>query len=103
MNEKRIQQVLDIEQQAQGIYQAAVNEAKQLPVQAEQEAQVMLERARVEAEQEAQQMLAKAQSGDESAQILSQAEEKIRSTDAKAQSNFNRAVADVLYRVVGKE
>ncbi len=40
MNDKRIQQVLEIEQRAQEIYNEAVNKAKQLPIQAEAEEKI---------------------------------------------------------------
>lgn len=103
MNEQRIKQVLEIEQQAQAVHEAALNEAKQLPNQAEQEAQMIIEKARADAEAQARDMLAKAQSQEESSRIASEAEEKIRRMDTLAHSNFNRAVADVLCRVVGKE
>ncbi len=103
MNEKRIQQVLDIEQQARAVYESAVEEAKRLPDHAEQESQAMLQRAREEAEREAKQVIQKAQGEEESAQIMAQAEEKVRRMDNLAHGNFDRAVSDVLYRVVGKE
>ena len=70
MNDKRIQQVLDIEQEAQGLYKAALEDAKQLPIQAEQESQMLIDKARVEAENEARQILAKAHSTEESDKIL---------------------------------
>jgi F0F1-type ATP synthase membrane subunit b/b' len=103
LNDKRIQQVLDIEQQAQAAYETAVNEAKLIPQQAEQDAQLIIDKARAEAEAEAKQILAKAQAQDESAQIMTDAEDKVRRNEVVAQGNFNRAVADVLSRVVGKE
>ena len=46
MNEKHIQQVLEIEKQAQEIQEAAVREAQQLPILAEQEAQALVEKAK---------------------------------------------------------
>lgn len=103
LNEKRIQQVLDIEKQAQEAYEAAVAEAKQIPAQAEQEAQEWVDKARADAEAEAQQMLRKAQSEDEGNQLLSQTQEKLQRTEVLAQGNLKRAVVDVLCRVAGKE
>ena len=103
MNEKRIQQVLDIEKEADAIHDKAVDQAKLLPVQAEQEAQALIEKAREQAEEEARKLMAAAQAEEERAQILAQAEEKVRKTDALAMSNFNRAVSYVLARVVGRE
>lgn len=103
MNDKRIQQVLDIEQQARGVYEAAVNDARQIPAQAEQEAQALIDKARADAEAEAQKRIASAKSGEEGKQILEQTEEKTRKTDILAKRNFDRAVAGVLRRVAGKE
>jgi vacuolar-type H+-ATPase subunit H len=103
MNEKHIQQVLEIEKQAQDIHETAVREAQQIPVQAEQEAQAMIEKARKDAHQEARQMVSKVQADDESARILAQAEEKNRQFETLAMSNFDRAVAYVVERVLGRE
>jgi len=103
LNEKRIQQVLEIEKQAQGAYESALREAKEIPVQAEQEAQLILEKARAEAEKQAREIIESAQSEEESARIMAQAEVKIRRNEAVAKSNFERALAFVLCRVVGKE
>jgi hypothetical protein len=103
LNEKRIQQVLDIEKQAQAIHAKALAEAEQLPVQAEQEAQALLDRIRAESQQEARDMIAKAQSQEEVAQVLSEAQAKIQHIESGAQSNMPRAVIYVLNRVVGRE
>ena len=102
MNEKHIQQVLEIEKQAQEIHDAAVKEAQQLPGTAEQEAQALIEKAQAEAHREAREMASKVQADDESARILSEAEEKSRQLEALAMSNFDRAVAYVLERVAGR-
>ncbi|HAV78775.1 MAG TPA: hypothetical protein DCX53_15605 [Anaerolineae bacterium] len=103
MNEKHIQQVLEIEKQAKEIHEAAQKEAQQMPVKAEQDAQSLIEKAKVDAQQEARQMVSKVQADDNSARILSEAEEKNRQFEAAAMSNFDRAVAFVIDRVVGKE
>ncbi|HXF85359.1 MAG TPA: hypothetical protein VNK49_08220 [Anaerolineales bacterium] len=103
MNEKHIQQVLEIEKRAQEIYDAAVREAQQLPLAAEQEAQALVEKARLEAQQEARRMISQVQADEESARILAEAEEKNRQFEALAMSNFDRAVAYVIERVIGGE
>lgn len=103
MNEKHVQQVLEIEKEARAAYEAAVNEAKELPLKAEQEAQLTVEKARAEAEAQAHQMIQAAQSEEQIAQTMVQAEEKVRRAESTASSNFDRAVADILRRVVGKE
>jgi len=101
MNEKQIQQVLEIEKQAQEIHEAAVREAQQLPVQAEQEAQALIEKARVEAQAEAQKLVTQAQADDETGRILADAEETNKQMEAAAKKNFDRAVNYILERVVG--
>jgi vacuolar-type H+-ATPase subunit H len=102
MNEKHIQQVLEIERQAQEIHDTAVKEAQQLPVIAEQEAQALVEKAQAEAHQEAREMVSRVKADEESARILSEAEKKNRQFEALAMSKFDRAVAYVLDRVIGR-
>ena len=100
MNEKHIQQVLEIEKQAQEIHEAAVREAQQLPIQAEQEAQAMIEKFRVDAQDEAQKLVTHAQADEETSRILADTEEKNKQMDAAAKKNFDRAVNYILDRVV---
>ncbi len=102
MNEKRIEQVLEIEKQAQDILNAATRDAEQIPAQAEQEARDIVERARFQAQEEANQMLGKAQAEEETAAILSKADEKNRETEKRAMQNMDKAVAYILERVIGK-
>ena len=102
MNEKHIQQVLEIEKRAQEIHEAAVKEAQQLPVIAEQEAQALIEKARAEAQQKAREMVSEVKADEESARILSEIEEKNTQFEALAMSNLDRAVAYVLERVIGR-
>jgi vacuolar-type H+-ATPase subunit H len=102
-NKKRIQQVLEIEKQAETIHEAALREAEQLPIQAEQEAQALVEKVRAEAQQQAHELIASAQSQEACAQILAEAEEKVRGMETLARSHFDRAVDYVLDQVVGSE
>ena len=102
MNEKHIQQVIEIEKRAQEIHEAALKEAQQLPVMAEQEAQALIEKARGEAEQEARDMVSQVQADEEGARILSGVEEKNRQLETVAMSNLDRAVDYVLERVIGR-
>ena len=67
LNEKLIQQVLEIEKQAQAIHEVAVREAGQLPTRAEQEAQALIEKARADAQEQARQLAADAQAQEEAA------------------------------------
>ena len=102
MNENRIKQVLELEKRAQEILDAAQKEAQQLPVMAEQEAQALIEKAGAEAQQQAREMVSKVQADEESARILSEAEEKNKQFEALAISNLDRAVDYVLERVIGR-
>ncbi len=103
MNEKRIEQVLEIERQAQTVHDQAVSEAEQLPRQAEKDAQATVEQARAKAEEQARKMIAEAQSEDQSARILADTQKEAQRTEAAAMNNLDRAVSYVLARVVGRE
>ena len=102
MNEKRIEQVLDIEKQAQAIYDAATREAEQLPARAEQEAQAMIAQARENAEAEARKIIEAAESEDQAKGIAASMAKTSSDAEAKAKANLDKAVAYVLERVVGK-
>jgi vacuolar-type H+-ATPase subunit H len=102
VNERHIQQVLDIEKQAQEIHESAVKEAQQLPIIAEQEAQALIEKAKAEAQQKAREMVAGVKADEENARILTEAEEKNKQFEALAMSNLDRAVNYVLERVIGR-
>ncbi len=103
MDEKRIEQVLEMENQAQAVHEAALREAEQLPKQAERDAQAQIEAARAAAEEEARRVIERAHSEDESKRILAQAESKAQGIEALALSNLERGVAFVLSRVTGRE
>ncbi len=102
MNEKNIQQVLEIEKQAQEIYEKAKRDAQEMPVKADQEGQALIAKAKAEAQEEARQILANAQSGDDSNKILSDVEANKSQFETLAKANFDKAVAYVLERVIGK-
>jgi vacuolar-type H+-ATPase subunit H len=103
LNEKRIQEVIEIEKQADEVYKKAVNEAARIPQHAEDEAKALVEKARAEAEKEAQEILAKAQPREECDQILADAEKQIHHSETLAKHNLNRAVVYVISRVLGRE
>ena len=103
MNEKRIKQVLDVEKTAEALYEAAVNEASQLPSKAEAKAQALIEESRAKAKDEAQKMIAKAEPEEENRLILAQSDKKIQEMNTLAKANLSRAVTYVLNRVAGKE
>ncbi len=102
MDEKRIEQVIEIESKAQEIHDAALSEAEQLVKQAEHETQAMLVQEVASAEEEARRMVQDARVDDEVKRILAQAEEEAARTEALAMTNFDRAVSYILSRVVGK-
>jgi V/A-type H+-transporting ATPase subunit G/H len=103
INEKYIQSVLEIERQAQAIQEEAQREAEQLPIQAEDEAEDLLQQARAEAEERAHHLVEGAQSKEERARILAEAEESIQLLKTQTMSHFDRAVDYVLDMVAGKE
>ena len=102
MNERNIQQVLNIEKKAQEIHDAAMKEAQQLPLVTEQEAQASIEKARADAQQKAREMISEVKADEESARILSEVEEKTKQFETLAMSNIDRAVSYVLERVIGR-
>lgn len=102
MNEKHIQQVLEIEKQAQEIQEKARREAQEIPVKAEQDAQALIAKAKADAHEEARKMIASAQSSDASVQFESVEAAKNNEFEASAKKNFDKAVAFVLERVIGK-
>ncbi len=102
MDEKRIQQVLDIEKQAQELYATAERKAQRMPVTAEQETQSLIEKARNDARAEARQIIENARSVGESAQVITEAEEKNRQLETMAKKNMDRAVSYVIDQILGR-
>jgi len=101
MNEKHIQQVLEIEKQAQEVQEKARHEAQDIPAKAEQEAQALIAKAKAEAHEEARKMIAAVQPNDASSQIAANGT-KDNEFEASAKKNFDKAVAFVLERVIGR-
>jgi vacuolar-type H+-ATPase subunit E/Vma4 len=102
MNEKNIQQVLEIEKQAGEIQEKAKREAQEIPVKAEQEAQALIAKAKADAQEEARKLIASTQSGDTSGQVAADGASKNSDFEALAKKNFDKAVAFVLERVIGR-
>jgi len=102
MNEKHIEQVLKIEKQAQEVQEKAKKEAQDIPVKAEQEGQALIAKARSDAQEEARKMLAEVQKDDSSGQVAADNASKNSELEAKAKNNFDKAVAFVLERVIGR-
>jgi len=102
MNEKKIQQVLEIEKQAQEIEGKAKRDANEIPVKAEQEAQALISKAKTDALEEARKIVALAQSEDKGKAVMADVDEKNSQFETLAKKNFDKAVAYVLERVIGK-
>jgi vacuolar-type H+-ATPase subunit H len=103
VNDKYIQQVIEIEQQADDLYAQAVREAEQIPAAAQKEAKEIIERARQSAQEEAKMISANTKAQEESDRILAQAEDKVRRMKTSASSRTDMAVHYVLDQVAGKE
>lgn len=103
MNEKHIQQVLEIEKQAQEIQEKARREAQEIPAKAEQEAQALIAKAKADAHEEARKMVMSAQPNDgASSQAVVDGAFVNSEFEASAKKNFDKAVAFVLERVIGR-
>jgi len=102
MNEKHIQQVLEIEKQAQEIQEKAKRESQEIPVKAEQEAQVLIAKAKSDAQEEARKIIADVHIDDTSDQMAADLASRNSELDAKAKTNFDKAVTFVLERVIGR-
>ena len=102
MNEKHIQQVLEIEKKAQEVQEQAQREAQELPRLAEQEAQALIAKVKAEAQEEARKIIAEAQAEDKAKGILADVEQQNSELEAKANANLDKAVAFVLERVIGR-
>ena len=103
MHEKRIQEIMEIEKQAQALLDAATREAEALPKRAEQEAQDLIEKARTSAREEARRLLDQAVARAAVADIVSKAELQVREMESMGEKNLDRAVRYVLDRVAGKQ
>jgi vacuolar-type H+-ATPase subunit H len=102
MNEKHIEQVLEIEKQAQEVQEKARRDAQEIPAKAEQEAQALLAKAKADAHEEARKMVAAAQPNDASSQTAVDDTSVNSEFEASAKKNFDKAVAFVLERVIGR-
>lgn len=102
MNEKRIQEVVKIEKQADEIFAKAVTEAERIPMLAEQETKALIENSRLLAEKETKVLLESSLTDEETNRILSEAESKIEHNSSLAKRNFERATTYVISRVVGR-
>ena len=103
MNEERINQLKEIENEAQTLFDTASREAQGLPQQAEIEARQLLEKTRSEAQMEANHLITEAEQSQEAEQIIQKAREEAERKEALAMNNMDRAVKYVLNRIAGRE
>jgi len=101
VNDKSIQQVIELEKHAQEIRDQAEHEAEQLPLQAEQQAQSLIQQARTEAQGQAQKLVSEVQGDEATARILGEADAKNKELESAARKNFDRAVKYIVDQVVG--
>jgi vacuolar-type H+-ATPase subunit H len=101
MNEKRIQEVIEIEKQAQQLLATASRAAEDLPAKAEIEAREIIEQARAAARQEAKKLLERTAAEDEAAEIISTSQAKMGEGDRLVEKNMEKAVTYVLQQVIG--
>jgi vacuolar-type H+-ATPase subunit H len=102
MNEKRIQEVIQVEKSAEQMLDAARKDAERLPVEAEEEARKLVQETRATAQEEARRLVDEAQSDVEVKKILAAAEDNAQRLQSQSKANFDRAVAFVLDRVLGR-
>jgi F0F1-type ATP synthase membrane subunit b/b' len=102
MKDERFQQVLNIEEEARKIHDAADRDSEQILISAEQEVGWLIENARTEAQKEAREIVTNAQAKDESARILAEAEETIKRAKSLSEGNLEKAVRFVLDQTIGK-
>src|SRR6185295_10130921 len=102
MNDKNIQKVLEIEKHAAEIQEKARREAQEIPVKAEQEGQALIAKAKADAQEEARKLIASAQSGADSGGVAADFASKNSEFETLAKKNFDKAVAFVLERVIGR-
>jgi cell division septum initiation protein DivIVA len=102
MDEKHIQQVLEIEKQAQEVQEKARREAQEIPAKAEQDAQALIAKVMADAHEEARKMIAAAQPKDASNSVGEDGASVNSEFEASAKKNFDKAVAFVLERVIGR-
>jgi vacuolar-type H+-ATPase subunit H len=103
MNEKRIQDLVQVEKQAQQILESAKAEAEHLPIQAEHEAQDLIEKARERARSDAKKLIDDARAETQVEEIMSTVQKKIEESEALGAKNLDRAVAFVLEQLLGQE
>jgi len=105
LTEDVIRQILNIEKQAQAVYNDAQREAARIVAQAETEADRILRQTEEQAREEAQRLLddARAEAEEKRGRILDGTCEELRQIEEEAESHLDEAVHYVVDQVVGRE
>ena len=102
MNEERLKQILEAEEQAQSLYEMAVKKAETLPEQAKQAVQVLLEETRQKAELDGARLTEEIINPKIIEEIVQQYAQRTAKRDALAQVNMPKAIDYVVQVLLGK-
>ena len=102
MNEERLKQILEAEEQAQSLYEMAVKKAETLPEQAKQAVQLLLEETRQKAELDGARLTEEIINPKIIEEIVQQYAQRTARRDALAQVNMPKAIDYVVQVLLGK-
>ncbi len=102
MNEERLKQILEAEEQAQSLYEMAVKKAETLPEQAKQAVQLLLEETRQKAELDGARLTEEIINPKIIEEIVQQYAQRTAKRDALAQVNMPKAIDYVVQVLLGK-
>ena len=102
MNEKRIREVIEVEQRALELLAQANREAERIPLEAEAEAAAFLDSARRSAQDQARRIIDEAQQSDEAAETIARAQAEMMRITSLADKNLEKAIAFVVDSVLGR-
>lgn len=102
MNEERIKQILEVEEQAQSLYEVATKQAETLPEQAEQAVQVLLDETRQKAELDSARLTEEIINPKIIKDIVHQYAQRTTQRDALAEVNMPKAIDYVVQVLLGK-
>ncbi|NSW52117.1 MAG: hypothetical protein HPY85_06405 [Anaerolineae bacterium] len=103
MNEDQVKKILEIESEAQSLYEQALKRARQLPLTAMAEAKALVENAREQAMKEAADVVRVAREEAASVSVHQSNALEIERKDSLARLHFDQAVYYVLDQVLGKK
>lgn len=102
MNEERLKRILDAEAEAQALYNKAILETNQVPLQAEQKAQAMISDATQMAELEAQELIDSICNPKEIDEIRKQYTDRAIMREKLAEENMEKTVNYVIRILLGE-